>query len=175
MIHHHLSNVWSHLTQITPKKGKGIYLYDQDNKKYIDFTSGIGVTNTGHCHPKIVKAIQKQSTNLIFGQINTVISDQAVKLSNNLNSITPKSIDSFFLSNSGAEAVEASVKLAKQATKRSNIIVFQGSFHGRTHLAMAMTSAKTGYRLNYQPLPSGIFIAPYPSSYYYGWSDKKNI
>ena len=61
MIHHHLSNVWSHLTQITPSKGKGIYLYDQDNKKYIDFTSGIGVTNTGHCHPKIVKAIQKQS------------------------------------------------------------------------------------------------------------------
>ena len=142
MIRHHLSTVWSHLTQITPIKGKGIYLYDQDNKKYIDFTSGIGVTNTGHCHPKIVKAIQKQSTNLIFGQINTVISDQAVKLSNNLNSITPKSIDSFFLSNSGAEAVEASVKLAKQATKRSNIIVFQGSFHGRTHLAMAMTSAK---------------------------------
>jgi len=173
MIQHHLSTVWSHLTQITPKKGKGIYLYDHDNKKYIDFTSGIGVTNTGHCHPEIVKAIQKQSTNLIFGQINTVISDQAVKLSNNLNSITPKSIDSFFLSNSGAEAVEASVKLAKQATKRSNIIVFQGSFHGRTHLAMAMTSAKTGYRLNYQPLPSGIFIAPYPSSYYYGWSDKR--
>ena len=173
MIQHHLSTVWSHLTQITPKKGKGIYLYDHDNKKYIDFTSGIGVTNTGHCHPEIVKAIQKQSTNLIFGQINTVISDQAVKLSNNLNSITPKSIDSFFLSNSGAEAVEASVKLAKQATKRGNIIVFQGSFHGRTHLAMAMTSAKTGYRLNYQPLPSGIFIAPYPSSYYYGWSDKR--
>ena len=173
MIRHHLSTVWSHLTQITPKKGKGIYLYDHDNKKYIDFTSGIGVTNTGHCHPEIVKAIKKQSTNLIFGQINTVISDQAVKLSNNLNFITPKSIDSFFLSNSGAEAVEASVKLAKQATKRSNIIVFQGSFHGRTHLAMAMTSAKTGYRLNYQPLPSGIFISPYPSSYYYGWSDER--
>ena len=169
----HLSSVWSHLTDITPEKGEGVYLYDKTGNQFLDFTCGIGVTNTGHCHPNIIKAIQVQSKKLIFGQINTVISKPAIELSENLNKITPNNIDQFFFSNSGAEAVEASVKLAKQITKRSNIIVFQGSFHGRTHLAMAMTTAKTGYRLNYQPLPSGIFIAPFPYSYNFGWDDEK--
>ena len=164
-----LSPVWSHLTNFIPTKGKGTYLYDKSGNQYLDFTCGIGVTNTGHCHPNIVQSIQSQSKKLIFGQINTVISEPALELSKNLNNITPKNINKFFFSNSGAEAVEASIKLAKQVTKRSNVIVFQGSFHGRTHLTMAMTTAKTTYRLNYQPLPSGIFSAPYPYPYYFGW------
>ena len=169
----YLSNVWSHLSNINPIKGKGVYLYDDNGNEFLDFTCGIGVTNTGHCHPKIVKAIQSQSKKLLFGQINTVISKPAIELSKNLNRISPKNIDKFFFSNSGAEAVEASIKLAKQTTKRSNIIVFQGSFHGRTHMAMAMTTAKTGYRLNYQPLPSGIFTAPFPYTYNFGWKDEE--
>ena len=69
----HLSNVWSHLSNITPTKGEGVYLYEDNGNKFLDFTCGIGVTNTGHCHPEIVKAIQSQSKKLIFGQINTVI------------------------------------------------------------------------------------------------------
>ncbi len=168
----HLSTVWSHLTDIIPVKGEGAYLYDKSGNQFLDFTCGIGVTNTGHCHPKVINAIKKQTEKLIFGQINTVISQPAIDLSNKLNEITPKNIDQFFFSNSGAEAVEGSIKLAKQATKRSNVIVFQGSFHGRTHLTMAMTTAKTGYRLNYQPLPSGIFTAPFPYAYYYGWDEE---
>jgi 4-aminobutyrate aminotransferase len=79
-----------------------------------------------------------------------------------LAALAPGDIDTFFYANSGAEITEAAVKLAKQATKRTNVIVFSGSFHGRTHLAMAMTTSKTGYRAGYAPLPAGIYVAPFP-------------
>lgn len=168
-----LSPVWTHLTQIQPVRGEGIYLYDKTGQRYIDFTCGIGVTNTGHCHPRVVEAIQKQAGQLIFAQINIVIPPTAPALAEALNEVTPAHIDSFFFSNSGAEAVEASVKLARHASGKRNIVVFQGSFHGRTAQTMAMTTAKTVYRYNYQPLPPGIFVAPYPYSYFYGWDDAK--
>ncbi|MEO0339724.1 MAG: aminotransferase class III-fold pyridoxal phosphate-dependent enzyme, partial [Bacteroidota bacterium] len=170
-----LAPVWTHLTQIQPVKGEGIYLYDAEGKQYIDFTSGIGVINTGHCHPRIVQAVQQQASRLIFGQMNCVIPPSTVQLVQKLNSITPAHINRFFISNSGAEATEGAVKLAKCATGRSNIIVFQGSFHGRTHLTMAMTTSKTVYRHKYQPLPAGIFVAPAPYSYYYGWDEETTI
>lgn len=166
-----LSPVWTHLTEIQPARAEGIYFYDAEGQRYTDFTSGIGVTNTGHCHPKVVEAIQAQAANLIFGQMNIVISPKVVELAEKLNEITPPSINQFFFSNSGAEAVEAAVKLSRAATGKRNIIVFQGSFHGRTHQTMAMTTSKYIYRYDYQPLPGGIFVAPFPYSYYYGWDD----
>jgi 4-aminobutyrate aminotransferase len=169
----HLSPVWTHLTEIQPERGEGIYLYDSAGNRYMDFTSGIGVTNTGHCHPRIVKAIQDQCESLIFGQMNIVIPPVSVRLVERLNAITPGSIDSFFLSNSGAEAVEASIKLARHSTGKRGIIVFQGSFHGRTAQTMAMTTSKYIYRHDYQPLPSGIYVTPFPYSYYYGWDDEE--
>jgi len=168
-----LSPVWTHMTQVQPARAEGIYLYDAAGARYTDFTSGIGVINTGHCHPRIVKAIQDQAANLIFGQMNIVIPPTALALAERLNEVTPASIDQFFFSNSGAEAVEASVKLARMATKRKNVIVMQGSFHGRTHQAMAMTTSKYVYRYNYQPLPGAIFVAPFPYSYYFGWNDEE--
>lgn len=168
----HLSPVWSHLTTIQPVRGEGAYLYDADGKRYLDFTCGIGVTNTGHCHPRVVKAIQDQAAQLIFGQMNVVITPVAAQLAEALNRVTPPSIDSFFFANSGAEATEGAVKLARHATGRNNIIVFQGSFHGRTAQTMAMTTSKTVYRYKYHPLPSGIFVAPFPYSYYYGMTDE---
>ena len=171
----HLSPVWSHLTQIQPVRGEGIYLYDEQGNQYIDFTSGIGVTNTGHSHPQVVEAIQKQAPNLLFGQMNIVVVPQFVTLSEKLNAITPDGIDSFFFTNSGAEATEGAVKLARHATGKRNIIVFQGSFHGRTHQTMAMTTSKYIYREDYQPLPGGIFVAPFPYSYYYGWDEEETI
>lgn len=171
----HLSPVWTHLTDIQPERGEGIYLYDADGRRYTDFTCGIGVTNTGHCHPKVVQAIQEQAGKLIFGQMNIVIPQTAVSLANTLNEITPAAIDSFFFANSGAEAVEAAVKLAKHATGKSNVIVFQGSFHGRTAQTMAMTTSKTIYRHNYQPLPAAVFVAPFPYSYFYGWDDAETV
>jgi len=172
---HHLSPVWTHMTNISPERGEGIYLYTEDGTRYTDFTSGIGVTNTGHCHPRVVAALQKQAATLIHGQINIVAPRSTIELADLLNTITPKEIDCFFFSNSGAEAVEASVKLARSFTKRTNIIVFQGSFHGRTAQAMAMTTSKTVYRQRYQPLPAGIFVAPFPNSYYYGWDEDTTI
>ena len=172
-ISQHLSSVWQHLTDIQPTRGEGIYLYDADGRRYTDFTSGIGVVSTGHFHPNVGKAIQDQAEKLLFGQMNIVIPPVAVELSEELNKITPPEIDSFFFSNSGAEAIEASVKLARQATGKQNIIVFQGSFHGRTAQTMAMTTSKYIYRHQYQPLPAGIFVAPFPYAYFYGWDEEE--
>lgn len=168
-----LSPVWTHLTHVQPVRGEGVYLYDADGVRYMDFTSGIGVTNTGHAHPRVVQAIQEQAGALIFGQMNIVITPAALRLAQKLDEVTPPSIEQFFFSNSGAEAVEASVKLARMATKRRNLIVMQGSFHGRTHQAMAMTTSKSIYRYDYQPLPGGVFVTPFPYSYYYGWSEEE--
>jgi len=170
-----LAPVWSHLTEMQPSRAEGVYLFDADGNRHLDFTSGIGVVNTGHCHPQVVEAIRKQSGELIFGQMNIVIPPKAVELAQKLNEVTPAAIDRFFFANSGAEAVEASVKLARMATGRRNIIVFQGSFHGRTHQTMAMTTSKYLYRYNYQPLPGAIFVAPFPYSYFFGWEEEKTI
>lgn len=167
-----LSPVWTHLTHFRPVRGEGVYLFDEAGNRYMDFTCGIGVTNTGHCHPKVVKAVQDQAEKLLFGQMNIVISPPTLSLAEILNKVTPDGMDCFFFSNSGAEAVEASVKLARHATNKRNIIVFQGSFHGRTAQTMAMTTSKYIYRYDYQPLPGGIFVAPYPYSYYYGWDNE---
>jgi 4-aminobutyrate aminotransferase len=160
-----LAPVWTHVTHMQPVRGEGLYLYDADGTRYVDFTCGIGVTNTGHCHPRIVSAIQRQAEKLLFAQMNIVINPAAVELAAALNEVTPPEIDRFFFSNSGAEAVEASVKLARHATGKRNIIVFQGSFHGRTAQTMAMTTSKYIYRYDYQPLPAGVFVAPFPFIY----------
>jgi 4-aminobutyrate aminotransferase len=159
----YLSPAWFHVTDIQVEKGEGCWVYSPDGTKYLDFTAGIAVVSTGHCHPKVVKAIQDQAAQFIHAQVNCYTHNLMQPLADALESITPKGIDTFFYANSGAEATEGAVKLAKQVTKRPNIIVFNGSFHGRTHMAMAMTTSKTGYRSGYAPLPSGVFIAPFPS------------
>lgn len=170
-----LSPAWSHLTEIVVDHAEGIYLYDVQGHRYIDFTSGIGVTSTGHCHPNVVKAIQEQASKLIFAQVNCAIPPQTLELADTLLPLMPNGIDCFFFSNSGAEAIEGAVKLAKTATGRPNVIAFQGSFHGRTALAMALTGSKTTYRAGYQPLPSGVFFAPFPYAYRYGWSEDEAV
>ncbi|MDC7126283.1 MAG: aspartate aminotransferase family protein [Spirochaetales bacterium] len=172
MINNAISSVWTHSTDIVVDRGEGCWFYDKDGNKYLDFTSGIGVTNTGHCHPKVVEAIKAQSEKLLFGQFNIVYHQPVIDLVNELSPVMPEGLDTFFFTCSGAEAVESAVKLAKHATGRPNVIVFNGSFHGRTHLTMAMTTSKTGYREGYQPLPGGIFVSPYPYAYYYGWDEE---
>lgn len=167
----HVSPVWGRLTDLVIERGEGCYVFTPDGRRYLDFTSGIGVTNTGHSHPAVVQAIQEQAAKVMHAQVNCYFHPALARLATALNEVTPAHLDTFFFSNSGAEAVEGSVKLARHATGRPNIIVFQGSFHGRTALAMAMTTSKTIYRVKYQPLPAGIVTAPFPLAYRYGMSE----
>jgi 4-aminobutyrate aminotransferase len=157
-----LSNVWFKVTDLEVATGSGSWVTTTSGDRYLDFSGGIAVTSTGHSHPHVAQAIADQAQRFIHAQANVYTHDLMQPLAARLNQLTPDGIDTFFYANSGAEITEASVKLAKQATGRPNIIVFQGSFHGRTHQAMAMTTSKTGYRAGHAPLPSGIFIAPYP-------------
>jgi 4-aminobutyrate aminotransferase len=167
----HMSPVWSRIFPIQAERGEGCYLYAIDGKKYLDFTCGIGVTNTGHCHPKVVEAIREQAGQFIHAQANIVVHKPMMQLIEELRKVVHPSIDSFFFSNSGAEAIEGAVKLARAATGKSNIIVFQGSFHGRTGMTMALTTSKTIYRSGFQPLPAGVFVAPFPYAYKLGMSE----
>ncbi|NJD58632.1 MAG: aminotransferase class III-fold pyridoxal phosphate-dependent enzyme [Anaerolineae bacterium] len=168
-----LSPVWSRIFSIEVDHGEGSYLYDVHGNRYLDFTCGIAVTNTGHCHPQVVEAIRKQAGLLIHGQANIVLHKPMLELVAELKTVVNPVIDGYFFTNSGAEAVEGAVKLARHATGRTNIIVFQGSFHGRTVGTMSLTTSKTVYRAGYQPLMAGVFVAPYPYSYKYGWSDEQ--
>jgi 4-aminobutyrate aminotransferase len=169
----HLSPVWTHYTDIIASRAEGCSIYDLSGREYLDFTCGIGVTNTGHCHPCVVEAIREQAGLLLHGQVNIILHQPLLELVRALMPIVPPGIDGFFFSNSGAEAIEGAIKLARHATGRSNIIVFQGSFHGRTSSTMALTTSKTVYRAGYQPLPSGVFVAPYPYGYRYGWGEEQ--
>ena len=170
-----LSPVWTRIFSIEADHAQGCYIFDTHGNKYLDFTCGIGVTNTGHCHPRVVEAIQKQAGLLIHGQANIVIHKPMLELVEELKTIVNPTIDGFFFTNSGAEAVEGAIKLARHATGRSNIIVFQGSFHGRTVGTMSLTTSKTVYRAGYQPLMAGVFVAPYPYSYRFGWNDEQTL
>ena len=167
----HLSPVWTHYTSIIPTHGEGALLFDQDGKRYLDFTCGIAVTNTGHCHPKVVEAIRKQAGLLLHGQANIIVHEPLLQLVEEMQTIVSPSLDGFFFSNSGAEAVEGALKLARQASGKPNIIVFQGSFHGRTVGTMSLTTSKTIYRAGYQPLMPGVFVAPYPYALRFGWDE----
>lgn len=169
----HLSPVWSHQSDIIVDHAEGSYIYATDGRKILDFSCGIGVTNTGHCHPKVVEAIRNQAGLLIHGQANLVTHKPMLELVEELRTIVPPHIDGFFFSNSGAEAVEGALKLARHATGRPNVIVFQGSFHGRTVATMTMTTSKTVYKNGYQPLMPGVFVTPYPYAMKYGWDAEK--
>jgi 4-aminobutyrate aminotransferase len=164
----HLSDVWFSVTDLDVASGSGCVVTTTDGRSYLDFSAGIAVTSTGHCHPRVVAAIAEQAGRFIHAQANVYRHNLLNPLADRLAEITPDPIDVFFFANSGAEATEGGVKLARQATGRQNVIVFEGSFHGRTMLAMAMTTSKAGYRSGYQPLPAGVFVAPFPNALRFG-------
>jgi 4-aminobutyrate aminotransferase len=170
----HLAPVWNRAWPLVVERGEGPYLIDTAGRRYLDFTSGIGVTNTGHSHPRVVQAIQEQAARLLHGQAALVAHQPMLRLVEQLLPIVPAA-DTFFFTNSGAEAIEGAVKLARHATRRPNVIVFQGSFHGRTNATMAMTTSKSIYRAGYSPLASGFFVAPFPYAYYYGWDEATTV
>ena len=161
----HVADVWFRVTDLEVVSGSGAIVTAADGTEYLDFTSGIGVVNTGHCHPDVVAAIRDQAGRFIHAQVNVYRHPLLEQLGARLADVTPDGIERFFYANSGAEAVEGAVKLARQVTGRPHVIVFQGSFHGRTAQTMAMTTSKIGYRAGHAPLPAGVFVAPFPNPF----------
>ena len=151
-------------TDIVVKKAEGLYVESTDGKRYMDFSSGLATTNIGHCHPRVVAAAKKQLDEIIHsGCIFRYNSE--IELAERLKEITPGKLNMFFFSNSGAEAVEGAIKLARFVTKRQGIIAYTGAFHGRTMGAVSLTTSTAKYRRNYHPLLPSIFRAPYPYCY----------
>jgi 4-aminobutyrate aminotransferase len=169
----HMSPVWGRIFNFVAERAEGSYIYTTDGRRLLDFTCGIGVTNTGHCHPKVVAAIREQAGLFLHAQANIVIHKPMLRLIEELRTVVPAEIDGFFFSNSGAEAIEGAVKLARAASGKQNIIVFSGSFHGRTAGTMALTTSKTIYRAGFGPLPSGVFVAPFPYAFRLGMSEEQ--
>ena len=164
--------VWARYTDLLVHHGEGSWLVTPDGRRYLDYTCGIAVTNTGHAHPRVVSAIAEQAARVIHAQQNIVYHDPGLQLHERLPRRFPGGAEAgLFLSNSGAEAVEAAVKLAKVATGRPALVAFRGGFHGRTHLAMALTSSNVKYRAHYEPLPSGIHHARFPDPLRMGGPD----
>ena len=158
--------VWTRYTDLVVERGIGSWIETIDGQRYLDYTCGIGVTNTGHAHPRVAAAIAEQAGKIIHAQQNILYHKPGLELHERLPRTFPGLRDGeeagLFLSNSGAEAIEASVKLAKYATRRPAIIAFRGGFHGRTHGAMALTSSGVKYRGHFEPLLGGIHFAPFP-------------
>ncbi len=157
-----LPGVWSRITNLKVDHGDGSWLVTADGRRYLDYSSGIGVTNTGHAHPRVVAAIQAQAAKLLHGQQNIVYHEPGLRLYERLSTLLPGGPWGAFLSNSGAEAVEASIKLARVATGRPAILAFRYGFHGRTAQTMALTSAKDVYRGHFEPLPGSVYHTAYP-------------
>lgn len=170
---HHLSPLLKQASQVCVDHGEGSWLVDTDGRRYLDFTSGIGVTSTGHCHPTVVAAAQEQVGRVIHAQYTTVAHRPMLDLTDALAERMPEGIDSVAFANSGSESVEAALRLARQATGRANIIVFDGGFHGRTMAAASLTTSGTKVRTGFHPMMAGVEVSPFPHAYRYGWSEEQ--
>ena len=157
----HMPHFLATVAPITIDHAAGSWVYDTDGGKWLDFVMGIAVVNTGHCHPAVVKAVQEQAGKVSHAQMNIYRHQPILELSEKLVEILPEGMDQVMYANSGAEAVENAVKLAKQATRRPGVIAFQGAFHGRTHLTMALNDSAVHYRGHHEPLVGGIYHARY--------------
>lgn len=143
-------------------RAEGIFVWDVAGTRYLDFTAGIAVVNAGHCHPRVVQAIQDQAAKIIHAQQNILAHEPMLRAAVLLTETLPRNLNQVFWANSGAEAVEGALKLAKVATGRPAIIAFRGAFHGRTHAAMTVTSSRSKVRGHYEPLLPSVYYAPYP-------------
>jgi 4-aminobutyrate aminotransferase len=151
---------------LVAKTGRGAMVEDVDGNTFLDFAAGIAVVATGHCHPQVVAAIQKQASELIHMSCTDFYYEGTVELAEKLASIAPgKSAKRVYFGNSGTEAVEAAMKLARYHTKRDKFIAFQGCFHGRTFGALSLTASKAVQRKRFGALLAGVFHAPYPNTY----------
>lgn len=148
------------------KRGRGVRVEDLDGNEFLDFAAGIAVVSTGHCHPDVVAAIQKQAGELIHMSGTDFYYESLVTLSERLSSIAPMpGPHRFYYGNSGAEAIECALKIARYHTGRQNIIAFFGAFHGRTMGALSLTGSKPQQRRRFAPLVPGVTHVRYPYTY----------
>jgi 4-aminobutyrate aminotransferase len=151
---------------LVAKSGRGIVITDVDGNEFFDFSAGIAVTSTGHCHPEVVAAIQRQAAELIHMSGTDFYYEHMVELAARLSKIAPmRGPHRVYYGNSGAEAVECALKLARYHTKRPNVIAFFGAFHGRTMGALSLTASKPQQRRRFSPLMPGVTHVRYPDVY----------
>jgi 4-aminobutyrate aminotransferase len=161
-----ISQSYTRVYPLVVRSAKGLWVEDVDSNRFLDFTSGIAVTSTGHCHPRIVKAIRRQAGQLIHMSGTDFYYRAQSDLAARLADITPGPKEKrVFFGNSGAEAVEAALKLARYHTKRSRIIAFLGAFHGRTMGALSLTASKVIHERGFSPLVPGVTHVPYAYCY----------
>lgn len=163
-VRRHLTPALVFHTGVVARSAEGIYITGEDGVRYLDFASGLATTNLGHRPPRVVEAVRAQLDRMIHSGC-IVYYDAVAELAERLARITPEGVDRFFFSNSGAEAVEGAIKLARHYTGRQGVVACIGAFHGRTTGAVALTTSSARYRRRYHPLLPSVFHVPYPYCY----------
>lgn len=157
-----LSQDWPNMSA---DRAEGVYVYDRDGKRYLDFLAGFGACNAGHNHPRIVAAAWEQMKHMVHAPAGVMAHEPLLRLAYELGKVVPGGADMFFFGNSGSEAVDGAIKLARSVTGRPGIIAFLGSFHGRTMGATSVTASKVEYRQGHGPLLPDIYFARFPYPY----------
>jgi 4-aminobutyrate aminotransferase len=159
----YLSPALAKSTDIVVDRGEGSYLWDTSGRRYLDWVQGIAVNALGHCHPRVVAAVQEQVGKLMTASFNMGYYENTMEWAKRIAEVAPGDLGSTFFSNGGAEAVDGAIKLARANTGRPGIIAFKGSFHGRTIGATSVTASNSKYRLGYDPLVGGVDFTTYPA------------
>jgi 4-aminobutyrate aminotransferase/(S)-3-amino-2-methylpropionate transaminase len=155
-----------HATPVFVAKAEGAVIEDVDGNRFIDFAGGIGCLNTGHRAPSVVEAVRRQLDRFLHTSFNVLPYESYIALAERLNAITPgRFAKKTVLVNSGAEAVENAIKIARAYTKRPAILAFEDAFHGRTYMAMAATSKTHPYKAGFEPFPSDVYRVPFAYCY----------
>jgi 4-aminobutyrate aminotransferase len=169
----HLSPILGRYYERSWSHGEGHTLYDSDGRGFLDFACGIATTSLGHHHPAVTAAIKDQADKLLHICNALGYLEPVGRLAAMLADACPDPLDTVFFGNSGTEAVEAALKLARRVTGRPGIIAFRGAFHGRTFGAASITSSSINYRLGYEPLLPSVYLTPFPSVYRYFGGDEE--
>jgi 4-aminobutyrate aminotransferase len=151
--------------KLAATRAEGAYLYTEDGREYLDFTSGIGVTNLGHNHPHVLNAAIEQMKKFSHCAVGITLHEPMLRLTEVLPTVMPEGMNMFFFGNSGSEAVEGALKLARYVSGRPGFIAFRGGFHGRTYASVSVTSVKSKYRLHYEPMVPGVYFSEYANPY----------
>ena len=144
---------------------EGVYVYDRDGKRYLDFLAGFGACNAGHNHPRIVAAAREQMQHMVHAPAGVMAHEPMLRLAHELGSVVPGGAEMFFFGNSGSESIDGALKMARYVTGRSDLIAFLGSFHGRMLGGTAVTASKVSYRRGHGPHLPGVHFARFPYPY----------